>query len=484
MNRIGQQRFLWRESDRLNPPKRVPQERVRDFCEIDSLSDAETIRMQAARCVQCAEPACVAACPLHNRIPEWLALAADGCFLEAAELSRETSAMPEICPRVCPQEKLCEGNCVLTARAEPVCIGAIEKFLQEYALEHGAGRVECAPPNGRRVAVVGSGPGGLACADLLSQWGYAVTVWESQPEAGGLLLFGIPAFKLDKAVVERRIGLLRSQGVAFRTGVTIGRDLSLETLRAEFDAVYLGIGALTPKLAGIPGSDLCGVHQGLPFLARKNAGLSLDQPDVPVTGRRVVVLGGGDSAMDCLRTALRCGAAEAVCVYRRDLANMPGSRKEYQHALEEGARFLFLTNPTEILGDDQGGVAGVRCQRMELGGADASGRRKPQAVTGSDFTVAAELVLVAYGFDPAPYGPASDLAGVKVNSWGAAEVDESQQTNLARVYAGGDVVRGPSLVVHAIRDGRRAAEAMHRHFEQAGVVVGKSPARRLQAHGA
>jgi glutamate synthase (NADPH/NADH) small chain len=261
------------------------------------------------------------------------------------------------------------------------------------------------------------------------------------------------------------VNILRRQGVEFKTGVMVGRDVTLTRLREEFSAVFLGIGALKPKPAGVPGDDLKGVIQGLPFLAQKNAPIALGLPPVEVAGKRVVVLGGGDSAMDCLRTAIRCGAADTVCVYRRDLANMPGSRKEYANALEEGARFMFLTNPVALEGNAEGGVTTVHCVRMELGEPDASGRRSPKQVAGSEFTLAADLVLIAYGFDPVPFPPESDLSQIEVNSWGATKVDEHQRTNIPGVFAGGDVVRGPSLVVHAVRDGRKAAEAIHRYLE-------------------
>jgi glutamate synthase (NADPH/NADH) small chain len=460
----GKAKYVWREVDRAEQPKRVANDRITDFHEIYSLFDEATIREQAARCVQCAVPACVAGCPLHNHIPEWVGLAAEGRYLEAAEISRLTSNMPEICPRVCPQERLCEGACVIHAPEEPVCIGAIEKFINEYALAHGEGRAAIMPPNGKRVAVVGSGPGGMACADQLSQLGYAVTVFESQMLPGGLLLFGIPAFKLEKEVVERRVNILRQQGVEFKIGVTVGKDITLAQLQADFSAVYLGIGALKPKALDVPGADLQGVIQGLPFLAQKNAPIALGLPPVEVKGKRVVVLGGGDTAMDCLRTAVRCGAADTVCAYRRDLDNMPGSKKEYANALEEGARFMFLTNPLSLEGNADGQLTAVHCVRMELGEPDASGRRKPRAVAGSEFTLPADLVLVAYGFDPVPFPAESDLSQIEVNDWGATKVDAEQRTNIPGVFAGGDVVRGPSLVVHAVRDGRRAAAAIHRYL--------------------
>lgn len=455
---------LWREIDRVDPPKRPASERAADFHEIYSLLGEADVREQASRCIQCPQPSCQEGCPLSNRIPEWLALAAEGKFLEAAELSQATSNMPEICPRVCPQERLCEGACILVGHAEPVCIGAIEKFINEYALAHGGHPVAIAPANGRRVAVVGSGPGGLACADELAKLGYAVTIFEAQSEAGGLLLNGIPAFKLEKSVVERRLNILRQRGVKFELGVAVGAQLQLQDLLQDFDALFLGIGAQKAKGLGLPGAELAGVHQALPFLVQYNSPMALALPPIPVAGQRVAVLGGGDTAMDCLRTALRAGATEAVCVYRRDLANMPGSRKEYFNALEETAQFLFLTNPVALEADAQGRVAGVRCIKMELGEPDASGRQKPRTVPGSEFTIPADLVIVAYGFDLVPFPAGSDLSRVAVNDWGTIKVDEQQMTNVPGVFAGGDASRGASLVVHAVRDGRKAALGIHRYL--------------------
>jgi len=454
----------WRDIDRVDPPKRLATERTGDFHEIYSLLDEATVREQASRCIQCPQPACQQGCPLANRIPEWLALAAEGRFLEAATVSEATSNMPEICPRVCPQERLCEGSCILVGHADPICIGAIEKFINEFALAHGGVLVPCAPPNGRRVAVVGSGPGGLACADELAKLGYDVTVFESQSQGGGLLLNGIPAFKLDKEVVQRRLNILKQRGVKFQFGVTVGVGIDLRGLLDGFAAVFLGVGAQMARPLDIPGAELSGVHQALPFLVQKNSPMALELPSIPVAGKRVVVLGGGDTAMDCLRTAVRSGAREAVCVYRRDLANMPGSRKEYSNALEESAQFLFLTNPVALESDGSGQVAGVRCVQMELGEPDASGRCKPRAVPGSGFCIPAELVLVAYGFDPFPFPPGSDLARVEVNDWGTIKVDQNQMTNVPGVFAGGDASRGASLVVHAVRDGRKAASSIHHYL--------------------
>jgi glutamate synthase (NADPH/NADH) small chain len=453
-------KHAWREVERTAPPKRLAQERARDFREIYDLFDEATVRRQASRCIQCPKPGCVVGCPLSNRIPEWLALAAEGDFLGAAEISRSTSNMPEICSRVCPQERLCEGSCILNGPSEPVCIGAIEKFINDFALAHGAVKVEPSPPSGFRAAIVGSGPGGLACADELAKMGFEVTVFESQAFPGGLLVNGIPAFKLDKSIVARRIKLLQQRGVSFHLDIHVGKDVALQKLIADFDAIFLGCGAQKAKLLDIPGSDATGILQSLPFLIQKNSPMPLEIPIIDVTDKRVVVLGGGDTAMDCLRTAIRCGAREAICAYRRDLENMPGSRKEYINASEEGARFEFLTNPVSVETNRQYQVTGVRCVRMELSEPDASGRRIPRAVHGSEFLIEADMILVAYGFDPVLFPQRSDFSAIAVNEWGGILVDNNQMTTVPGVFAGGDNVRGPSLVVHAVRDARKAAKAM------------------------
>ncbi|MDI1251409.1 MAG: NAD(P)-dependent oxidoreductase [Lacunisphaera sp.] len=460
-------KYAWSLIERAAPPKRPAAERVGDFREIYTDFDEATVRAQAARCIQCPNPLCMTGCPLTNRIPEWMALTAQGLFLEAAALSRSTSNLPEVCSRVCPQEKLCEGACILNARTDPVAIGAVERFINEYAFAHGDVQVVQAPATGRKIAIVGSGPGGLACADELAKLGHGVTVFESQLVPGGLLVNGIPAFKLEKHIVARRINLLARHGVEFRLGVRVGWDVTLADLRRQFDAVFLGVGAQKPKPLALPGDTLNGIVDALPFLTQKNVDSPLvgGEP-IEVRGRRVVVVGGGDTAMDCLRTALRSGASEAVCVYRRDLANMPGSRKEYANALEEGARFDFLTNPVAVLGDADGRVTGIRCVRMELGAPDKSGRRSPQPVAGSEFDMPADLVLVAYGFDPVSFPADSEFTKVITDKWGSFKIDEHGMTSLPGVFAGGDSVRGPSLVVHAVRDARRAALWIHLYLSQ------------------
>jgi glutamate synthase (NADPH/NADH) small chain len=454
----------WRYIARETPPKRAAVERVCDFDEIYDLYDEETVRAQASRCINCPDPRCVnEGCPLGNRIPEWLALTAEGRFLEAAALSRSTSNMPEICSRICPQDRLCEGACILNARSDPVSIGAVEKFINEYAFAHEETDVAVASSNGLKVAVVGSGPGGMACADELAKRGYAVTIFEAQSRPGGLLVNGIPSFKLEKEIVDRRFDLLRRRGVNVRCNVTIGRDIPLSILREQFDAVYLAIGAQKPKELGIPGADLGGVYHALPFLIQKNLHTS-EGERIDVRGKRVAVLGGGDTAMDCLRTALRSGAREAICIYRRDLENMPGSRREYLNAVEEGAQFMFLTNPIALLDNGNREISAARCVRMELGEPDAKGRRKPQVIPNSEFTVLVDLVLVAFGFDPVPIFAAGNSDKIEVNKWGGVVVDANQMTSVPGIFAGGDLVRGPDLVVRAVRDSRKAAAGIDKYL--------------------
>jgi len=454
----------WRYIARETPPKRNAAERICDFDEIYDLYDEETVRAQASRCINCPDPPCAKmGCPLANRIPEWLALTADGRFLEAAAVSRSTSNMPEICSRICPQDRLCESACILNARSEPVSIGAVEKFINEYSFAHESADAGVAPPNGMKVAVVGSGPGGMACADELAKRGYAVTIFEAQSRLGGLLVNGIPSFKLEKQIVARRFDLLRRRGVNVRCNVRVGRDILLSILREQFDAVYLAIGAQKPKELEILGADLRGVHHALPFLIHKNLHTREKAP-IDVRGKRVAVLGGGDTAMDCLRTALRSGAREAICVYRRDLENMPGSRREYLNAVEEGAQFKFLTNAIGLRGNNDGEVAEARCVRMELGEPDAKGRRKPQLIPNSEFTIAVEIVLVAYGFDPVPIFAAGNSDKIEVSKWGSVVVDLDQMTSVPGIFAGGDLVRGPDLVVRAVADSRKAAAGIHKYL--------------------
>jgi len=460
----GKAQHAWCEVSRSAPPKRAAAERVADFLEVYGSYDEATAREQASRCLLCPEPSCVAGCPLASRIPEWLLLTAEGQFMEAAALTRSTSNLPEICARVCPTDRLCEGACILNGKSEPISISAIERFLNEYAFAYGTADVSAAPPNGFRVAILGSGPGGLSCADELAKRGYEVTVFESQAIPGGLLVNGIPAFKLERSVVARRIAMLRKRGINFELNTTVGEDVRLAELRAHFDAIFLAFGAPQSRLLTVPGAEREGVHCALPFIIQHATEVPLETPPIVVAGRRVVVLGGGDTAMDCLRTAMRSGARETTCVYRRDQANLPGSRREFENSVEEGARFIWLATPAEVLGDAAGKVSGIRCLRTQLGGPDLTGRRKPSPMPGTEFDVPADVILVAFGFEPKPFPLGSDLSQIAINDQGMVIVDPRQMTNLPGVFAGGDLVRGPSLVVHAVRDARKAALEIHRYL--------------------
>lgn len=446
-------KYAWRERASAHAPKRSAAERVADFLQIHGLFDEATAREQASRCVQCPEPACVAGCPLGIAIPDWLRLTAEGRFLEAATLLHEGSPMTEVCADVCPSDRLCEGVCVLQGKAEPVSIGAIERFLNEYALLHGGVEEDGAPPNGFRVAVVGAGPGGLACAEALSRRGFAVTVLDSDLVPGGLLVQGIPAFRLERSVVQRRVTQLKKRGVVFRLGVTLGREIGLAQLRVGFDAVFIGMDARRARTLEIPGVGLKGVVQALPFVVQHNIPVPLEMADVDVRGGRVMVIGGGDTAMDCVRTAIRCGAREVVCVCRRGEAELACGREAYEDAVEEGARFILNASPMTFLGSE-GRVRSARLIRMRTG----SGGLEPEL--GSEFEVETDWVFLALGFDPVPFHGWEGQPQLKVNDWGGLVVDARMMTSVRGVFAGGDIVRGPGLVLEAVNDGKRAAEAI------------------------
>jgi len=466
-------KYAWRELMRRDLPKRPASERVADFLEIYGLYDEQTAREQASRCLQCPNPTCVGGCPLCNPIPQWMQLTAEGRFLEAAAVLGSASNLADICARLCPEDRMCEGACILEGTSEPVSIRAIEQFLCEYALAHAPPDTSTAPPNGLRVAVVGAGPGGLACAHELARRGYGVTLFDSALLPGGLLVNGLPAFKVERSIVQRRIESLQKCGVVFRLGVKLGAELTLTQLRAGFDAVYLGFDSRQAKPLDVPGAGLPGVVQAIPFLLQKTTAVPLELPPLDVAGKRVVVVGGGDTAVDCLRAALRYGAREALGVYRRGQEDMPCSRHEFENAVEEGARFVFRAEPTAVLDRGQGCVARLRLIRTAPGAADASGRSSVSAVPGSEFELEADWVVQALGFAPLPCPHTGDFADLAINEWGGLVVDDGQMTNLPGVFAGGDLVRGPSLVLHAVRDARRAAA-------QIGTYLA---ARQSTAHG-
>jgi len=457
-------KYAWRELAHKDLPKRSASERVADFLEIYGLYDEATAREQASRCVQCPNPSCVTGCPLCNPIPQWMLLTAEGRFLEAAAVLGSVTNMAEICARVCPTDRMCEGSCILNGVSEPVSIGALEQFLSEYAFAHGLVDASTAPPNGRRVAVVGSGPGGLACADELAKQGYAVTVFDSALVPGGLLVNGTPAFKVEKSIVQRRIDVLKKRGVVFRLGIQLNGNLTLEQLRSQFDAVFLGFDSRKARPLDLPGADLRGVIQALPFVLQKITPVPLELPRIEVAGRRVLVLGAGDTAMDCLRAAIRYGAREATCVYRRDEGDMPCSRREFENAREEGAKFLFQAAPVAVLGNDRSEVTALRLVRTELGLPDGHGPRPFLVQQGTEFELPADWIVLALGFDPLPCSRQGDFGELDTNDWGGIVVDANQMTSLPGVFAGGDIVRGPSLVLHAVRDARRAAQQIHAYL--------------------
>ncbi|MBI5395723.1 MAG: NAD(P)-dependent oxidoreductase [Verrucomicrobia bacterium] len=457
-------KYAWREVKRADPPKRPPTERIADFREIYSLFDEETVRKQAGRCVQCEQPRCTIGCALGNHIPQWLALVAEGKFQEAAEIIFSTSNMPEICARLCPQERLCESMCTLGEKSDPIPIGALEKFVIEYAFNRGCVPVRRVAPNGVSVAVVGSGPAGLTCADELALRGYAVTVFESKNYAGGLLVYGLPSFKLEKSIVDRRVALIEKRGVTFRLNTAIGRDVTLDSLLGQFDAVFLSMGAHKPKPFTVPGAILKGVHQGVDYLVETKLGPAPGAPPIVLTGKRVVVLGGGELGVDCLRAAIRSGAKKAACIYRRDLDNMPVSHREYRNAVEEGAEFIFLASAVAVEGDSNGNVRQARCVRTRLGNLDAQGRHEAIPIPGAEFVVPADVVLAAYGLAVTPFPQKGEWSRIAVNDSGAVIVDENHMTNLPRVFAGGGQIFGANLVGIGIRDGRSAAQGIHRYL--------------------
>jgi glutamate synthase (NADPH/NADH) small chain len=449
------------------PEKRPAAERRRDFEEIYARYAQEKAAEQAARCSQCGVPFCQVHCPLHNNIPDWLKLTAEGRLDEAYELASATNNFPEICGRICPQDRLCEGNCVIEKGFESVTIGAVEKFITDTAWENGW--VKPIRPRRERtqsVGIVGAGPAGLAAAEQLRRKGYQVSVYDRYDRVGGLLIYGIPNFKLEKDVVRRRETLLRDSDVRFHLDCEVGRDVALEELRQRHDAVLLATGVYQARDIQAPGVGVPGIVAALDYLTASNRiGLGdtvadFDSGALNARGKDVVVLGGGDTAMDCVRTAVRQGARSVKCLYRRDRANMPGSQREVKHAEEEGVEFVWLTTPQAFLGSQS--VTHVRSARIHLGMPDASGRQTPQEIPNSHFNVEADLVLKALGFDPEDLPAMLQAPDLALTGWKTLKIDwRSMMTSLDGVFAAGDIVRGASLVVWAVRDGRDAAERIH-----------------------
>ncbi len=456
---------------RQDPTVDAPEVRLLHYREIYGQYEPVDAAEQAGRCLACGNPYCEWKCPVHNYIPDWLKLIEQGNLFEAAELSHRTNSLPEICGRICPQDRLCEGACTLNDGFGAVTIGSIEKYITDTALAQGwRPDMSDVKPTGRRVAIVGAGPAGLACADVLARNGVQAVVLDRYPRIGGLLTFGIPAFKLEKQVVETRHQLLEEMGVEFQLNVEVGRDISFQSLLDDYDAVFLGMGTYTSMRGGFPGEDQTCTHEALPYLVGAiNEELELQMNDaefVDMEGLDVVVLGGGDTAMDCVRTAVRQQAKSVTCAYRRDLENMPGSRREVKNAMEEGVQFLFNRQPLSI--EDKDGKPGIRMIETRLGSPDERGRLVPEPVPGSETVLPADRIVIAFGFraSPADWFAEHDIA---INERGLVTINGQRlpgQTTNPKVFAGGDMVRGSDLVVTAVFEGREAAEGIL-HYLQA-----------------
>jgi len=463
--------FQFLDIPRQDPPKTPAAIRIHKSNEIYGQFDAKGAAEQSGRCLACGNPYCEWKCPVHNYIPNWLKLIQEGNLFEAAELSHKTNSLPEVCGRVCPQDRLCEGACTLNDGFGAVTIGSIEKYITDEAVKQGwRPDMSGVVVNGKRVAVIGAGPAGLGCADVLTRNGVKAVVYDRYPEIGGLLTFGIPEFKLEKHVVKTRRMLMEGMGIEFRLNTEIGKDIAFDKLLDEYDAVFLGMGTYKYMKGEFPGETLPGVYEALPYLvANINRQLGLEKQAsefIDMKGQRVVVLGGGDTAMDCNRSAIRQGAASVVCAYRRDEANMPGSRREVANAKEEGVQFLWNRQPVEIVG--KGKVEGVKVVTTALGTPDARGRRTPQPVPGSEEIIPADRVIIAFGFRPNPapwFGDFNIQLDAQDRIKAPAKGEFKHQTSNPKIFAGGDMVRGSDLVVTAVFEGREAAQGILDYLE-------------------
>ena len=455
-----------------NPPKRDISDRKEDFEEIYQEFLKDRAVQQSSRCSQCGVPFCQVHCPLSNNIPDWLKLTAEGRYEEAYQLSQSTNNMPEVCGRICPQDRLCEGNCVIEQSGHgTVTIGSIEKYITEKAWENGWVKpIEINSEKNESVGIIGSGPAGLACGEQLRKKGYKVTIYDRYDRAGGLLIYGIPGFKLEKHVVQRRIKLLEESGIKFVLNFEVGKDSSLTELREKHDAILIATGVYKAREVNLPGNDLSNIFPAMEFLTASNKkGLGdkvelFDNGTLNAEGKDVVVIGGGDTAMDCLRTSVRQNAKSVKCLYRRDRENMPGSARDVGNAEEEGVEFIWLTSPKEFKGTNK--IESVVVNKMKLGEPDDSGRRKPVIEENSDFEIKADLVIKALGFDPEDLPKLFNEEKLQVSRWGTIKADfDTMETSIEGVFAAGDIVRGASLVVWGIKDGRDAATSIDNYLQ-------------------
>ncbi|WP_100641391.1 FAD-dependent oxidoreductase [Marinobacter salexigens] len=458
--------FQFVEVGRSDPKKVPAKKRKKEFGEIYHPFTADSAASQSHRCLECGNPYCEWKCPVHNYIPNWLKLVSEGNIMKAVELCHQTNSLPEVCGRVCPQDRLCEGACTLNDGFGAVTIGSVEKYITDTAFALGwKPDMSAVKWTDKKVAVIGAGPAGLGCADVLVRNGVKPVVFDTYPEIGGLLTFGIPEFKLEKSVMTRRRQVFEEMGVEFCLSTEVGKDVQMQDILEEYDAVFMGMGTYNYMKGGFPGEDLPGVYDALPFLVsnvNRRLGFEQDAADfIDMKGKRVVVLGGGDTAMDCNRTSIRQQAESVTCAYRRDEANMPGSRREVANAREEGVKFLFNRQPIAIVGEGQ--VDGVKVVSTQLGEPDENGRRRPEVVPGSEEVIPADAVLVAFGFRPSPADWFGEQA-INTDESGRVTAPEgaeySFQTSNPKIFAGGDMVRGSDLVVTAIWEGRQAAEGI------------------------
>ena len=451
--------------ERIDAKKRDVVERTKDFDEIYELFNSNKAQQQSDRCIQCGDPYCHNGCPLHNFIPQWLRQTADRDLEFAFALSNESSPFPEVMGRICPHDRLCEGACTLNDGYGAITIGSVETYISEEGFKKGLKPVFAEKKIGKKVAIIGAGPAGLSAATFLLREGIDVEIFDKQAKPGGLLTYGIPGFKLDKHIVARRVRLLEEEGAVFHQNTEVGKDITFDELSARFDAVFIGVGATKGRRSGLDGEESSNVYQAMDFLTAIQKKIFGEETNihVDVKEKRVVVIGGGDTAMDCVRTSLREKAKSITCLYRRDSKNMPGSRKEYINAKEEGATFEFQVSPKALIVNDGGNVIGIEMIKTRLGEADVSGRQRVEEIAGSEYVVDADVVIFALGFDTVPY-PFLASNGIETDKWGGIIVDENYETTTPGIYAGGDCHRGADLVVTAVRDGREAAKAISKKF--------------------